>query len=219
METREALTSRWRSVLYFTAVAITVTFLIAIWTICKDVVQQWIHPTVEDVMDGIYVNGIRFVSLSASNEFVLTITNILTDLLLVVIAYKTVTALHRPISAASLVFIMVATTILIALARLVLNAITKHITFYSAHATIPLELLAELETFCAAIVSCIPGLRVLVRSWNEEVVVGRDVVVGVDMTKGGSRFLDPPVMGGAKCGSSGSGGSCAAMATRQVGIV
>ena len=38
VETREALTSRWRSVLYFTAVTIAATFIIVIWTISKDII-------------------------------------------------------------------------------------------------------------------------------------------------------------------------------------
>lgn len=69
--------------LYFTAATIAVTFIAVVWTICKDIIEQWIHPKVEDVRDGIYTNGIRFVSLDDGNEYVLTVTNIVTDMLCV----------------------------------------------------------------------------------------------------------------------------------------
>ncbi|KAI5842843.1 hypothetical protein BZA05DRAFT_411626 [Tricharina praecox] len=180
LETREALSHRWRIVLYITAATISVTFVVVIWTVCKDVIQSWVHPTVEDILGGIYVNGIRFVALEADNEFVLTAANIITDILLVLIACKTVTALHRPISAASLLFIMVAITVSVAIGRLILNILTMNVMFYSDHATIPLQLLAELETFFAAIVSCLPGLRVLLRSsgnQQEEEFVENEVIV------------------------------------------
>jgi hypothetical protein len=99
---------------------------------------------------------------------VLASTNIVTDLLLVLVACKTVLALHKPISAASIIFVMVSVTISVAIARLIINGFTMHDTFYSTHLTIPLQLLAELETFFAAIVSCLPGLRVLLRKHQEE---------------------------------------------------
>ncbi|KAA8904179.1 hypothetical protein FN846DRAFT_953166 [Sphaerosporella brunnea] len=167
-ETREVLNGKWRLLLYFAAAAIAVTLFVNIWTICKDIIQGWIFPTKQDVLDGIYVDGIRFVALDADNEFVLAITNIVTDILLVIVAGKTVTALHKPLSAASVVFVMVSVTISVAVGRLILNGLTMNIHFYSTHATIPLELLAELETFFAAIVSCLPGLRVLLRTRRAE---------------------------------------------------
>jgi hypothetical protein len=79
-----------------------------------------------------------------------------------------VLALHRPISAASIVFVMVSVTISVSIGRLILNGFTMNDTFYSTNMTIPLQLLAELETFFAAIVSCLPGLRVLLRKHQEE---------------------------------------------------
>ena len=62
-----------------------------------------------------------------------------------------------------MIFIMTAITVSIALGRLILNVMTMQFVFYSTYATIPLQLLAELETFFAAIVACLPGLRVLIR--------------------------------------------------------
>jgi hypothetical protein len=70
-------------------------------------------------------------------------------------------------------------------------------------------LLAELETFCTSILSCLPGLRVLVRSQRGEEAGGNVVVV--DMKEKGNRFLDQLVMEGPKCWSCGLEGSCAAM--------
>lgn len=86
---------------------------------------------------------------------------------MVIIAIRTVTGLNRPITAASLIFVMVTITVSIAVGRVILNVFTMNDRFYTTYATIPLQLFAELETFFAAIVSCLPGLRVLIRQRRE----------------------------------------------------
>jgi hypothetical protein len=105
----------------------------------------------------------RFTALEPDNEFVLLVSNIVTDLQLVTIGCRTVISLNRPISAASLIVVMVFITISVAISRLVLNAVNMHLAEYSSHGTIPLQLLAEMEVFVASVISCLPGLRVYFR--------------------------------------------------------
>ncbi|KAI5787938.1 hypothetical protein FPQ18DRAFT_68148 [Pyronema domesticum] len=164
LETREALGKIWRRLLYFTALTILVTFVIGIWSICQDMLRQWFQPSPTQVREKeLYVNGMRFTALEPSNEFVLLVSNIVTDLQLVTIGCRTVISLNRPISAASLIVIMVFITISVAISRLVLNAVNMHLAEYSSHGTIPLQLLAEMEVFVASVISCLPGLRVYFR--------------------------------------------------------
>lgn len=102
---------------------------------------------------------------------------------MVTVACKTVTALGRPVSAASLVFVMVTITISVAVGRLILNVLTMGSQLYSAYATIPLQLLTELETFFAAVVNCLPGLRVFLRTKGgrgRETFFGGDFVMALD---------------------------------------
>ena len=96
---------------------------------------------------------------------------------MVTVACKTVTALNRPVSAASLAFIMVTITISVAVGRLILNVLTVGSQLYSAYATIPLQLLTELETFFAAVVNCLPSLRVFLRTKGGR---GREALFGGD---------------------------------------
>ncbi|KAI5814541.1 hypothetical protein BZA77DRAFT_318556 [Pyronema omphalodes] len=164
LETREALGRRWRFMLYFTALTILVTFGVAVLTICQDLLRRWFVPTTRQIREkGWYVNGMRFTALDPDNEFVLLISNIVTDLQLVTIGCRTVISLNRPIAAASLIVVMILITISVAVSRLAINAVNMHLPEYSSSATIPLQLLAEMEVFVASVISCLPGLRVYLR--------------------------------------------------------
>lgn len=67
---------------------------------------------------------------------------------------------------------MVALTLLVATARLVFVVLTNGAPFYAVKLSVPFQFLSEAETFFAAMVSCLPGVRAWLR-------LRRSVTVGL----------------------------------------
>lgn len=117
--------------------------------------------------NGVGYRGGRFIFFDFDVELTLTLTNIVTDICLCLIAFQTVRSFRLPLRAVLFPCCLISVGILVAFGRLALIIITRNAPSYTTYATIPFELFAELETFLSVFVACIPGLRVFMRRRQE----------------------------------------------------
>jgi hypothetical protein len=86
--------------------------------------------------------------------------------------------MHRPIAVASPVFVMALVTVVIAICRVLICILNpKYTEQYSSQLTIPFQMLIELEVYASVVVSCLPGLRVLIRTRKQMNVNKNGVII------------------------------------------
>jgi hypothetical protein len=173
LEVLEFLGKKTKIMVQATAAFILITLLIGLWALAKDfaVTMVMAIPPPDLIRSGAARGGVAFVSGNADVEFLLTVFNIMTDLLLLVISFQVYKALRFPLSAGVVVFVMVSITVLIATIRLVLVGLlfsgSELMLSIMYNLNLALSFLSECETIVAAIVSCLPGLRAYMRSRDE----------------------------------------------------
>jgi len=183
---------RWT--LYGASGVTVACFITSVWLWCGNLIPNRLPDvSADDVRFGGLNGGLSYIYTDFKYELGMTSVNMLSDILLTIVALSIIRALSFARGTSTLLLLMLAFNLSIAATRLALvvemiKPATGSFALFSERFEIPTSLLSEFEVFFSAIISCLPGMR----AWRRRRLEQRDRGVG---SSGGISDGDPYTVG------------------------